>query len=621
MNESGKRNAPLIEQLKQKRLPRGPGVYLFKDERDRVIYVGKAKNLYRRVYSYFKPDMDPAVKTALMMERARDLDTILTATEKEAFILESNLIKQYLPRYNIILRDDKRYPCLRLNIHDPFPNLTIVRKIKKDGALYFGPFSSANAVHRSHRVIDRVFKLRKCRTRRVKQRSRPCLNFQMNRCLAPCTYDVSFDAYEAIVKQVRLFLEGRNQELLKTLGRDMRQAAERLDFEKAAAVRDQIRAIEKTVERQHVVSPRLMDQDVIGVSQENGRFQVVILYVRKGYLMGTRSYLFKDRNASPSDILHAFVKQYYARGIFMPREVLLSHFVEDQRAISEWLSGLAGKKVLIRWPQRGEKKRLINMAVKNAENLLQRLPAGPETDLMARLGKILGLSRRPRVIEGLDISSLGGEMAVGSMVSFVEGEPHRAAYKNYRIAAVNGIDDYGMMGELMARRMTRGDLPDVFLVDGGKGHLNAVKKSISQIVDKAGTENGPLISSHGEILVPEVLSIAKPERHLGETTDKIYIPGRKNPLVLKPDDPFLHLMMRIRDEAHRRAIGHHRQLRKKALTQSDLDHIPGIGLKRKHALLQHFNGLRGVSQASVDTLQEVPGISRKLAEAIVGFFE
>ncbi|MDZ7700048.1 MAG: excinuclease ABC subunit UvrC [Deltaproteobacteria bacterium] len=621
MNEPRKENRPLIEQLKQTPLPRGPGVYLFKDERDRVIYVGKAKNLYKRVHSYFKPDTELSVKTALMMERARGLDTILTATEKEAFILESNLIKQYLPRYNIILRDDKRYPCLRLNIRDPFPNLTIVRKIKKDGALYFGPFSSANAVRSTHRVIDRVFKLRKCRTHRLKQRSRPCLNFQMNRCLAPCACDVSPEAYEAIVKQVRLFLEGRNQELLKTLGRDMQQAAERLDFEKAAAVRDQIRAIEKTVERQHVVSPKLVDQDVIGVSQENGRFQVVILYVRKGYLMGTRSYLLKDRNASPSDILEAFVKQYYARGIFMPRQVLLSHFVEDQPAISDWLSGLAGKKVLIRWPQRGEKKRLINMAVKNAENLLQRLPAGSETDLMARLGEILGLPHRLRVIEGLDISNLKGEMAVGSVVSFVEGEPHRAGYKNYGIAGVNGIDDYGMMGELVARRMTRGDLPDVFLVDGGKGHLNAVKKAIWQTVDKAGRETGPPISSHGEILVPEVLSIAKPERHLGETADKIYIPGRKNPLVLKPDDPLLHLMMRIRDEAHRRAIGHHRQLRKRGLTQSDLDKIPGIGTKRKQRLLQHFHGLRGVSQASVEALQEVPGISRTLAESIANFFK
>lgn len=612
----------LREQVKRNPLPQVPGVYVFKDARNRVIYVGKAKNLHKRVHTYFKSDTDLSTKTALMMKRARGLDFILTETEKEAFILESNLIKQYLPRYNIILRDDKRYPCLRLDIQERFPHLTIVRKIKKDGAHYFGPFSSANAVRSTHRLIDQVFKLRKCKTREVKQRSRPCLNYQMNRCLGPCTHPVSPHQYRAMVQQVRLFLEGRNQELLKRLRDDMQRASAGLEFEKAAAIRDQIQAIEKTVERQHVVSSKMIDQDVIGVSEEDGRFQVVILYVRKGYLMGTRNYLFKDPAASCSDILEAFVKQYYARGIFMPKEVLLSHPMEDLSGINEWLSGLAGKKIYIRHPQRGEKRRLIQLALKNADNLLQRVPeAGFEEDLLSRLQGVLGLSHKPRVIEGLDISNLQGGMAVGSVVSFVEGKPHRDGYRSYRISAVDGIDDYGMMGELVTRRLKRGQLPDVFVVDGGKGHLNVVNQAVDRYAQKAGTENGPPVSSEGEIFVPGVVSIAKAEAQRNETMDKIYIPGRKNPLALKPGDPLLLLIMHIRDEAHRRAISHHHRLRKNGLTQSDIDGIPGVGPKRKKRLLKHFNGFEGVSRASAAALMEVPGISRILAETIAAFFK
>ncbi len=616
-----RKNMPLSEQLSRNPLPQGPGVYLFKDAQDRVIYVGKAKNLHKRVVSYFRPETDLSVKTALMMKRARGLDSILTATEKEAFILESNLIKKYLPRYNIILRDDKRYPCLRLDINAPFPHLVIVRKIKKDGALYFGPFSSANAVRSTHRIIDRVFKLRKCRNRELKKRSRPCLNFQMNRCLAPCTYDVEPQQYKKIVDQVRLFLEGRNQELLKRLRKDMDKAAAALDFEKAAGVRDQIRAIEKTVERQHVVSPGMEDQDVIGVSQKGDLHQVVILYIRKGYWMGTRNYLFKDRSASPSDISQAFLKQYYARGVFLPRQILLSHGVEDLAAINEWLSGLAGKKILIRTPRRGEKRKLVSMAVANAENLLQRRSGDVREDVTDQVQRTLGLKNRPRVIEGLDISNFQGGMAVGSVVSFVAGQLHSAGYKNFRIKAFDDVDDYGMMGELVQRRMKAGDLPDLFLVDGGKGHLRSVKRVVDRYARTRGAENEKPGASGLDMRVPDVLSIAKPDRSRQEASDKIYVPGRKNPVALAADDPVLLLMMHIRDEAHRRAIGYHRKLMKKGLTHSDLNQIPGVGPKRKQRLLQHFNGFQGVSQASAAQLKEVPGINHSVAESIASFFK
>jgi len=333
VNESKKENRPLIEQLKQNPLPQGPGVYRFKDERDRVIYVGKAKNLHKRVHSYFKPDTELSVKTALMMERARDLDTILTTTEKEAFILESNLIKKHLPRYNIILRDDKQYPWLRLAVEEAYPNLTIVRKPRKDGALYFGPFSSAGSVRSTMKLIDRIFDLRKCRTRTLPSRSRPCLNFQLGRCLGPCSEKISPSTYKEGVEQVRLFLEGRSTELLKFLKRGMETAAEHLDFERAARIRDQVRSVERTVEKQNVVAPKMGDQDVIGLARKNGAFLVALLMVRDGCLTGSREFLLRSRGGSARDALEAFLKQHYPEAPVIPKRILISEAVEDLPAI------------------------------------------------------------------------------------------------------------------------------------------------------------------------------------------------------------------------------------------------------------------------------------------------
>ena len=593
---------PLDLESLRKVLPHGPGVYLFIGPRDRVIYVGKAKNLSNRVLSYFRSSNNAPTKTARMMKMAQRLEFILTLTEKEAFILENDLIKKFKPRYNIILRDDKQYPCLRLNIREPYPRLGIVRKIKKDGALYFGPFSSANAVRSTTRVISRVFKLRKCKGQKLKHRERPCINFQMDRCLAPCARTVSEKAYGEMVEQVRLFLEGRNTELVGALKKDMAEAAARLDFEKAAEIRDRVHAIQKTVERQHVVSRRMADQDIIGIAQKEDVRQLAVMFVRRGHLLGSRHFLFENSNAPLVEVMEAFLKQYYSGQVFIPGTILLSEPVEESDSLMMWISEMAGKKVVIHCPQRGEKKKLVQIAVANAGNLLAGHQVKQKEALLESARSILNLQKVPRTIEGLDISNLQGVNAVGVVVAFRDGEPDRGNYLNYRIKHIDGIDDYGMMAEVVERRIARPPLPDLFLVDGGKGHLSAVKKVLDRQLERNGAP--PL---------PEVISLAKPDEFLGERHDKIYIPGRKNPIRLGPDHPVLFLMMRIRDEAHRRAVTYHRKLRSKSLTRSVLDGIPGVGKQRKKSLLKYFKGIHSIAKAEVEELCAVPGINRDLA--------
>ena len=593
---------PLDLESLRKVLPHGPGVYFFIGPQNRVIYVGKAKNLSKRVLSYFRSSNHAPTKTARMMKMAQRLEFILTLTEKEAFILENDLIKKFKPRYNIILRDDKQYPCLRLDIREPYPRLGTVRKIKKDGALYFGPFSSANAVRSTTRVISRVFKLRKCKGQKLKHRERPCINFQMDRCLAPCARTVSEKAYGEMVKQVRLFLEGRNTELVRALKKDMAEAAARLDFENAAEIRDQVRAISKTVERQHVVSRRMADQDIIGIAQKGEVRQLAVMYVRRGHLLGSRHFLFEDSNAALVEVMEAFLKQYYSGQVFIPGTILTPEPVEESDSLSEWISEMAGKKVVIHCPQRGEKKKLVQIAVANARNLLAGHQVTQKEALLESARSILNLQKVPRTIEGLDISNLQGVNAVGVVAAFKDGEPDRGKYLNYRIKHIDGIDDYGMMAEVIERRIARPPLPDLFLVDGGKGHLSAVKRVLDHQLERSGAD--PL---------PEVISLAKPDEFLGERHDKIYIPGRKNPIRLGPDHPVLLLMMRIRDEAHRRAVTYHRKLRSKSLTRSVLDGIPGVGKQRKKSLLKHFKGIDRIAKAEVEELCAVPGINRDLA--------
>lgn len=584
-------------------LPESPGVYLFKDQSGNVIYVGKAKNLKKRLLSYFRPSSTLPHKTAFMIGKAKDLDYILTGTENEAFILEGSLIKTHMPRYNIILRDDKEYPCLRLDIQEPYPRLGIARKIKKDGAVYFGPFSSSQAVRISLKFIDRLFQLRKCRRDRLSKRSRPCLNYQLGRCLGPCANDVTIASYREIVDQVRLFLEGSGRELVRRLERDMRQYAGQEDFENAARIRDQIRAIEKTLERQDVVSHGMEDQDVIGLAQENSISQLVIMFVRKGHLVGSRDYRFNGTGASASEVMESFLKQYYHDMPFIPEEVLISEPIDDLVSINGWLSDLAGRRISIHRPLRGKKMRLVRMAVSNAKSLLAKEGKIEGEDLVQLTRSVLRLKRAPRKIEGLDISNLQGSLSVGTVVSFVDCIPFKSGYRNYKIGWNEGIDDYGMISELALRRLS-GDKPsDLLVVDGGKGHLSAVKKVMETLPNQA---------------MPEVVAISKADGH--DKTDKVYLVGRKNPMILKKDNPVLLLLMRIRDEAHRRAILYHRRLRKWDLERSRLDLIPGIGPKRKRLLLEHFGDIASISRAKPGELALVPGISTSLAQDISRFF-
>lgn len=585
--------------------PDSPGVYLFKDASGHVIYVGKAKNLKKRVLSYFRSGADASPKTAIMINRARGLDYILTATENEAFILESSLIKGYMPRYNVILRDDKQYPCLRLDINEPYPRLGIVRKIKKDGAIYFGPFSSSHSVRDTLRLIERLFLLRKCRTGSLSKRTRPCLNFQMGRCMGPCANQVSLSAYGEIVAQVRLFLEGRSNELLRHLEGEMKRLSDAEDYEGAAGVRDRISALKRTIERQHVVSARLEDLDVIGLAFRGDIYQLVIHFVRKGYLKGSRNYSFKDTSYSPSEVMESFLKQYYSQSIFPPKKIIISERIEDPASIAAWLSGIAGKRISIIRPVKGEKLRMTQMAVSNAADALLRTEDRPGEDLVEMTRKTINLGKRPERIDCLDISNLQGGMAVGTVASLMKGKPYRAGYRNYRIKGVEGVNDYGMMAELVIRHLKAVEPPDLMVLDGGKGHLLTVNRAIEEM-------------AAGEQI--EVISIAKADQKKGEKSDKIFLKGRKNPLVLRGDHPVLLMLMRIRDEAHRRAVSYHRRLRGKAMKSSLLDIIPGIGPDRKRRLLNRFGDIDTISRARPEELARVNGISRTLAESIAEYF-
>jgi len=588
-----------------KNIPQEPGVYLFKDRSGKVLYIGKAKNLNKRIHSYFSKGKDYPYKLSLILTNADTIEHIITATEKEALILEGNLIKKYRPRYNVILKDDANYPLLKLDINNRYPRLTIVRRMKNDGDLYFGPFTSASAVRSTLRLIGPVFPLRKCRTKGTPKRSRPCLNYQLGRCLGPCCLDVRVEDYQEIVDQVKLFLEGRSKELISQLREIMQKASRGLNFEKAAGVRDQIRAVEKTVERQAVVSTEMKDQDVIGLSRSGKEAGIVILFVRSGYMVGSRNYSIHCEWQNASEPLEAFLKQYYRDKGFIPSEIILSDAIDDKRLISEWLTGMAGKKVSISVPSRGDKKKLVNMAVVNAENILLERQKSDQSAILEEAKSILHLGRKPAHIEGIDISNLKGDLAVASLVAFVEGVPQKSGYRNYRIKEVEGIDDYAMIAEVIKRRLKKGQPPDLFVIDGGKGHLSVALKTI----DALGLENPP-----------DVISIAKADQGEPRAVDKIYLPKRKNPLILARNHPVLSLLMRLRDETHRRALSYYRKRSKKKLTGSELDRIPGVGPKRKKALLKYLGDLQSITKAEIEDLNGVPAINQVVAKNIFDYF-
>ncbi len=597
---------PHAEKLTQ--TPSGPGVYLFKDTAGRVIYVGKAASLKKRLASYFVDRRRLNPKTGLLMERMADFDTLVTASEKEALILESNLIKRYKPRYNVILKDDKRYPSLRLDISgQPYPVLEVVRRINNDGALYFGPYTSSRSVRQTLKMIDKTFKLRKCRSARFTKRERPCLNFQMGLCLAPCCHEIQESDYRDIVKEVVLFLKGRRADLVTKIKTDMKEAAAVQDFEQAARLRDKMFAVERTLEKQVAVTTDFVDRDVVGFA-ENERFSVIaLLHVRWGFLVGTGFFTF-DRAMTPEpETISAFMLQFYAKNSVIPEEVLSTVPPSDMPLVTASLQEMRGKKVRLMAPQRGEKKRLVALADENAARELADRTALFESNRQAleRLQKKLGVAVMPEVIECFDNSNMAGTEPVAAMAVFVDGRPARDRYRRYRIREADSRDDYACMAEVLGRRFRAADdesaYPDLLLVDGGKGQLSIAVSVLAGL------------GLTGRFAVA---AIAKKNKDKGETADKIFLPGRVNPVNFSSDDKALFLLQQIRDEAHRFAITYQKVRRNAAAVQSMLDSVAGIGRQKKKALLDHFGTMEKIRQAQIDELSAVPGISRKIAAAI-----
>jgi excinuclease ABC subunit C len=588
-------------------LPSSPGVYLMHDAKGRVLYVGKARDLKKRVTAYFRRGTPKDLKTTVLKEKIEDFDTILTNTEKEALILESSLIKKYRPRYNVILKDDKRYPCLRLSAKSLYPNLTIARKPKKDGALYFGPFASASAVRKTLKLIHRTFKLRKCKGSIPKRRQRPCLNFQMGLCLGPCSLPVDPSEYRAEVDKVILFLKGRMPELVKNVKDEMERAAMRQDFEEAAAHRDRLFALEKTLEKQVAFTADFMDRDVVGMARHDSGALIMALFVRQGFFMGGRPFFFPETLASDQELVSSFVKQYYEKAPFIPKEVLLPTEPEDRALFEDWLGEMKGEKVYIVTPRRGEKAKLVKMAVQNAKKSLGEhfCAALAEEGMAVRIQERLGLKGYPQRIECFDFSNIAGTGAVGAMVVFEKGRPAPQQYRRYRIKKAFEADDYDMMREVLSRRYKQGkadpSLPNLLMIDGGKGHLHVAGAVLRDL------------GLHGSF---DLISIAKKDADHGETEDKIYKPGRKNPLNLRRDPAALLFLERIRDEAHRYVITYHRKRRLMTYRRSALEGIPGIGCERRSHLLKHFGSMKAIRAASIEQLCAVPGMTRPAAQSL-----
>ncbi|MFZ0130969.1 MAG: excinuclease ABC subunit UvrC [Desulfobacterales bacterium] len=587
-------------------LPGAPGVYIMRDAAGTVIYVGKARSLRKRLASYFSAAEKPDVKTGVLIKKIADIETIVTASEKEALILESNLIKRHRPRYNVDLKDDKRYPSLRLDVTHPFPRLSIVRMPKKDGALYFGPYASAQAVRQTLKIINKTFKLRKCTDREFTLRTRPCLHCQMQGCLAPCCRDVDRQEYTEMIREAVLFLKGRTPDLIRKIKADMVAAAERQDFEKAARLRDKMFSLERTIEKQVAVTTDAGDRDVIACARDADFALVTLLFVRGGFLLGSRSFSVSAPMADDRELISSFIRQYYETALFIPEEILLSVRLEEAGLLEEWLQTLKGKRVVLHRPRRGEKARLLDMAVQNAaKELEERLAAATQRgDLLQRLQKRLQLERLPKHIECFDNSNLAGTAAVASMVVFVDGKPEKNAYRRYRIREVSGPDDYASMSEVLRRRLkpeAPAPPPDLLIVDGGKGQLNI---ALAVVAD---------LGLEGRF---ELIGIAKKDALRGETADKVFKPGRANPVNFGRDADLLLFIQRIRDEAHRFAITYHRKQRGKNALGSAMDDIPGVGPAKKKALLSHFKSVRLVREASIEDLCAVKGIDHRLAQKI-----
>jgi len=596
----------IAEQLRG--LPPTPGVYLFKDAEGNMLYVGKASSLRHRVSSYFGSGQKLTPKIRRMVSKVADLEYFVTASEQEALILELNLIKQHHPRYNVRLKDDKSFPYLKINLSEDWPRVHITRKLEANGGRYFGPFASAKSIRQTLKLLKGIFPFRSCTRPLTGSDPRPCLEYDIGHCLAPCIGKTSRAEYAEVIKQLILFLEGKQEKVVKQLESRMNKAAAEMDFEKAARIRDQIQAVVEVVEGQRIAAKTKGEQDVIAFANDRDQAYVQVFFIRNSKLIGRESFILQGtRYEEPSRIMASFIQQFYASAPHIPPLLLLQHPVEDTETLQGWLQAKRGGAVSIQVPRRGSKKQLVDIVAKNAHQGLEQLKikqlASPVT-LSAALEEIkeaLNLPHPPNRIEGYDISDIQGAAAVGSMVVFDKGKARPAHYRRFKIKSVSGVDDYAMLAEVLKRRFKRADaasgtwaiMPDLVLIDGGKGQLSAALAAMREM----GADSIPAAG-------------------LAKENEELFIPRQSKPIVLPPSSPGLQLLQRLRDEAHRFALSYHHKVRRRQTFASALDSVPGIGAKRKKALLRRFGSVKAIREASAEELASVSGITKSLVQKI-----
>ncbi len=596
-------------QTKLDNLPDDPGCYLFKDAENKIIYIGKAKSLKKRVRSYI-PRQHQDSKTEKMVSQIADLDVLVTSSEREALILESNLIKEHKPKYNIDLKDDKHYPYIKITANELYPRLFVVRRVQNDKSRYFGPYSNVTAMRQTLKLVRRLFPIRSCSLELPSKRKyRVCLDYFIGKCPGCCEEGKTTpESYRAMIDEVILFLTGKSKEIVERLRVRMDHLSDEMKYEDAAKVRDQLRGIESVIQKQRVVSPDLMDRDVIAVSVEGNDACVAILQVREGVLLGQEHYVASTAGQSINEIIRNFLPRYYKTATIFPDEIFIADGIEDSELLEEFLCELAAHKVKIVIPQRGEKAALLDMAFINAKHNLDLYLANKSANkkkaphAIYSLQRDLYLPKLPRSIAACDISNLGKELAVGSVVYFTDGQPRKSGYRRMRIKTVAGQDDFSMMREVVGRYFSHlaeneEDNPDLLLIDGGKGQLNAGLDALK------------------ELNLTDQLAVS-----LAKKFEEVYLPGRSEPISIPRTSSSIKLLQRIRDEAHRFAVTYHRNLRSKKIEESELDLIPGIGKKRKFDLLAVFGSVDGVRGASIDDLKAVPNMPGNVADAIFEHF-
>ncbi|WP_018592004.1 excinuclease ABC subunit UvrC [Terrisporobacter glycolicus] len=595
------------EQLKK--LPAEPGVYLMKDENDKIIYVGKAVSLKNRVRQYFQSSKNHSSKVKSMVKNIKSFEYIITDSELEALILECNLIKKYRPKYNVLLRDDKTYPYIKVTVNEDFPRVLKVRRVIRDKAKYFGPYTNVEAVNDTLDVIRNIYPIRTCNVdieRAIKNNMRPCLNLHIKRCVGPCTGNVSKEEYNKMIEEILLFLSGKEETLIEILKEKMNKCSMEFNFEEAALYRDKIINLQDMMQKQKIdVSTEDVNQDIIAMAYNDEEACVQSFFIRHGKIVGREHFILEGtKDSSKESILSSFVKQFYMKAEYIPKEIIIECEIEDQVVLEEWLSNIKGQKVFIRVPQKGDKKSLISMVKKNAmeylekfSNLNKRKYERSEGALI-ELAEVLGLEESPRRIESYDISNIQGVDSIGVMVVFTNGLKDKKEYRRYKVKTVEGPNDYDSMAEILDRRLQKGDFADLILLDGGKGQVSAVQK----VFDKYGID------------IP-LWGMYKDDRH----RTKGLICASKE-IELDKTSNLYRFVASIQEEVHNYAISYHRSLRNKSLTKSSLDDIPGVGEKRKKALLSHFKSIEDIKNASVEELAKVEGLNKSVAENIYDYF-